>query len=162
MGNLNLTNPSEPPETLKAIVTAILEDEALLANAATSASVTALASTVTTQGGQITTQGNEITALQGAAAYALYTVAGAIAPAGRAVLKTGTAGHMTLVAPAADNILLIIVAADAEAYVVTCGTAGKLNGGTAGTFGGAIGDSLILLSSGGVWLAVLANGVTIA
>lgn len=155
MGNLNLTNPSEPPETLKAIVTAILEDEVLLANAATSASVTALASTVTTQG-------NEITALQGAAAYALYTVAGAIAPAGRAVLKTGTAGHMTLVAPASDNILLIIVAADAEAYLVTCGTSGKLNGGTVGTFGGAIGDSLILLSSGGVWLALLANGVTIA
>ena len=146
MGNLNLTNPSEPPETLKAIVTAILEDEVLLADTSSSSTANAVA----------------IAALQALDAYALYTSAGAIAPAGRAVLKTGTAGHMTLVAPAADNILLIIVAADAEAYVVTCGTAGKLNGGTAGTFGGAIGDSLILLSSGGVWLAVLANGVTIA
>ena len=147
MGNLILTNPSEPPETLKAIVTAILEDEALLATTASAASVTAVS--------------NSVAALQAAAAYALYTSAGAVAPSGYAVLKTGTSGAMTLVNPASDGILLIIVAADAHAYTLTC-SAGKLNGGAVGTFGGAIGDSLILLSSGGVWLAALANGVTIA
>lgn len=32
MGNLVLTNPTEPPETLKAIITAINEDEAQLAS----------------------------------------------------------------------------------------------------------------------------------
>jgi hypothetical protein len=146
VGNLVLHNPSEPQETVAALVRAVLLDEALLASTSSSSTANAAA----------------ITALQASNAYALYTSAGAIAPAGRAILKTGTAGHMTLVAPAADNILLIIIAADAEAYLVTCGTAGKLNGGTVGTFGGAIGDSLILLSSGGVWLAVLANGVVIA
>ena len=109
MGNLVLNNPSEPPETLKAIITAINGDEALLAS----------------QGSTGTANGVAITALQNAAGYALYTAALAVAPIGHAILKTGTAGAMTLVNP-------------------------------------AIGDSLILLSSGGVWLAVLANGVTIA
>ena len=32
MGNLILANPSEPPETLKAIITAVFEDEAILAS----------------------------------------------------------------------------------------------------------------------------------
>ena len=64
MANLVLRNPSEPPETLKAIITAINLDEAQLANTATAASVTALTSTVTTQGTTIASQGTSIAALQ--------------------------------------------------------------------------------------------------
>jgi hypothetical protein len=166
--NLVLPNPSTPQQSLEAIITAINLDEAQLAETATAGSVTALAATVATQGGEITTLTSEVatlttevTALDAAAAYAKYTAAGAIAPNGRAVLLAGSAAHMTLVAPAADNLLLIIAAADSEAYVVTCGTSGKLNGGTVGTFTPGIGNCLILLSSGGVWLALVANGVTI-
>ena len=152
MGNLVISNPTEQNDTVAALVTAVLLDEAAAS---------------TTNGNLATTNANvaantaSIVALQGRSAYALYTVAGAITPTGNAVLKTGTAGHMTLVNPAADNISLKIVAADAQAYLVTCNT-GKLNGLSVGTFGGAIGDSLVLLSSGGVWLALVANGVTIA
>ena len=145
MGNLALGNPTEQNDTVAALVTAVLLDEAA----------------ASTTNGNVAANTASIVALQGRSAYALYTVAGAITPTGNAVLKTGTAGHMTLVNPAADNISLKIVAADAQAYLVTCNT-GKLNGLSVGTFGGAIGDSLVLLSSGGVWLALVANGVTIA
>lgn len=153
MANLALTNPSGPNETVAALVAAVTLDEEQLA-------LTATASSVATLTGEVGTLTTDVTALQAAAAYAKYTAAGAIAPAGRAVLEAGSGAAMTLVNPPADNVALTIVAADAQAYTLTC-SSGKLNGGTVGTWTPAIGNSLILLSSGGVWLAVLTNGVAI-
>jgi hypothetical protein len=101
-------------------------------------------------------------ALASAAAVAstTYTAAGAIAPTGVAVLKTGAASAMTLVAPP-TGATLTIVAADAEAYVVTT-PANKINGADdTMTFAGAVGDSIQLASSGGVWYVVAKNGVTL-
>ena len=90
-----------------------------------------------------------------------YTAAGAIAPTGVAVLKTGAASAMTLVAPPA-GATLTIVAADAEAYVVTT-PANKINGADdTMTFAGAVGDSIQLASYNGIWYVVAKNGVTLS
>jgi outer membrane murein-binding lipoprotein Lpp len=155
MGNLALTNPTEPQQTVAALVAAVLLDEAILAGTATAASVAVLS-------GDITALNSEVAALQSAVGYTKYVAAGAIAAAaGHAVLQAGSAAHMTLANPPSDNLLLIVAAADSEAYLLTC-SSGKLSGGTTGTWVAGIGNGLILLSSGGVWLAVGVNNVVIA
>ena len=104
-------------------------------------------------------------------AVAKYTGAGAIALGGVAFLKTGTAGAMTLAAPAPgaqnaggnDGMRMSLVALDAEAYVVT-GPSDSMNGvDDTATFGGAIGDSIEFLAFGGVWYTVgTPKGVTLS
>lgn len=107
----------------------------------------------------------------GVLGYAEYTAAGAIAPGGVALLKTGAASAMTLAAPIAgspalggqDGYVLKIVALDAEAYVVTA-PANAINGNkVTATFGGAVGDSIELVAFGGVWYTSgTALGVSLA
>jgi hypothetical protein len=109
----------------------------------------------------ISTLQGDVTSLQNATSCVTYTSAGAISPTGVAVLKTGAASAMTLVVPPA-GAALTIVAADAEAYVVTT-TATKINGtDDTMTFGGAVGDSIQLASDGGVWYTVALNNVTLS
>ena len=93
--NLVLTNPSEPPETLKAIITAINLDEA--AAATTNATVATQGTSIATQAGEITTlqtttatQATEIAALQAVPILApavIYSVAGTPLPAASSALK---------------------------------------------------------------------------
>ncbi len=99
-----------------------------------------------------------------------YTGAGAIAPGGKAFLKTGTAGAMTLPLPLAgaqsaggqDGMAMIITALDAEAYTVTTPADGYNGADHVATFGGAIGDSILLLAFGGTWLVTQNNGITLS
>jgi len=93
--NLVLTNPSEPPETLKAIIQAINLDEA--AAVTTQATVASQGTTIAAQGGEISTlqstatsQGEAITTLQGVPILApttIYSAAGTALPAASSALK---------------------------------------------------------------------------
>lgn len=88
---------------------------------------------------------------------AITLVAGGIAK-----LTKGSAGAYTLAAPYADGALLIVVAASAQAHVITNASTGFNAKGSSGTltFGGAIGDSCILVSEGGNWYTASTRNVT--
>ncbi len=105
--------------------------------------------------------------------YSGATGAKAISPyAGSAFLTKSTAGtDYTLAAPISglginggdDGTELTIITTTAAAHVVTVG-AGLINGATNGkaTFTAAIGNSVTLVASGGVWYVKALNGVTIS
>ena len=101
----------------------------------------------------------------------VYTTAGAIQTFGTVLLKTGTAGAMTLVLPVAgaqsaggqDGVHLSILALDAQAYVVTTPANGINGADLHATFGGAVGDSLELIAYNGVWYTFLTSlGITLS
>jgi len=99
------------------------------------------------------------------------TAAGAITiKSGTAFLNTGTAGAITLAAPAAglpaaggnDGQRLAIIALDAFAYTVTT-PANKINGADdTATWTAAVGNSIELVAYNGVWYVVgTAKGVAL-
>ena len=102
-----------------------------------------------------------VAAFQASIATTVYTSAGSIAPTGTAVLKTGTAGAMTLVVPP-GGATLSIVAADAHAYVVTTPANAISGADDTITFNGSAGSYIQLSSSAGVWTVVSSNGVTLS
>jgi len=90
---------------------------------------------------------------------------------GTAVLTKTTAGtNYTLAVPKAgtqqaggnDGDIAIIFTTTAADHIVTAG-AGKINGATHGTltFGGDIGDGVIMQAYGGVWYVISNVGVTV-
>lgn len=87
---------------------------------------------------------------------------------GVAILTKATAGAYTLAAPAATTDggkILYIVASTAQAHTVTQATPGFNGGGASSdvaTFGGAAGDSLMVVAYNGVWYVLNARNVTIA
>jgi hypothetical protein len=88
MANLVLTNPSEPPETLKAIITAINLDEA--AAATTNGTLASQGTSIGTLQTTVASQGSAITALQGVPILAptvIYSAAGTPLPAASSALK---------------------------------------------------------------------------
>lgn len=103
-----------------------------------------------------------------------YTAAGAIASPGSAFLETGAASDFTAPAPTSgapavggsggnDGQRLLIVALDAEAYVVTFPASSLEPGGYhIATFGGAIGDNIELIAYGGKWYVLAETGVTLS
>jgi hypothetical protein len=100
---------------------------------------------------------------------AVASASGAItAKEGTVVITKATAAALTLAAPAspADNgKILRIISTTAAAHTVTQTTPGFNGGGEGadvGTFGGAIGDNLVLLAYGGVWHVLSSVNVTIA
>lgn len=101
---------------------------------------------------------------------AVYTSAGAITQkSGVVLIGSGGALTMTLADPiegSDDGKMLTIVAITAQAHKVDNSAGSGINGG-GGTvdflnFGGAIGDSCMLVAYGGVWHAVNLLNVTIA
>jgi hypothetical protein len=94
---------------------------------------------------------------------AVYTVAGAIAIPGTALLLTGATSAMTLAQPVAGAVsaggndfqILRIVALDAHAYTVTTSAAGINGNKNVATCEGAIGDAIDLVAYNGVWYAKL-------
>jgi hypothetical protein len=101
----------------------------------------------------------------------VYTAAGAISQKeGTVILKTGTAGAMTLANPTAglpaaggdDGKELSIVAADAHAYTVTTGTSGLNGASHIATFAAAIGNGITLTAYNGTWLVTVNNGITLS
>lgn len=100
---------------------------------------------------------------------ATYTTAGAISEtSGYVYIGSGGALAMTLADPAtADNgKTLTIIASTAQAHTVSNAAGSGFNGGGAaadiGTYGGAIGDNLVLTANGGVWYVVSNTNVTLA
>lgn len=84
------------------------------------------------------------------------TDSGAITiPCGLVVLNKAGAIAATLAAPAANGLILMIVSETAQAHTVDLATSG-VNAGNAdvGTFGGAIGDGVCLMSHGDHWYVV--------
>jgi co-chaperonin GroES (HSP10) len=74
-------------------------------------------------------------------------------------LSKGSAAAITIAAPTAtthDGIIIRIVAISAQAHVVTCATVGFNAKGSSGTltFGGAIGDSVVIEAYQGNWYTV--------
>jgi hypothetical protein len=114
---------------------------------------------------QIAVQLDEANAL----AVAEYTAAGAIALGGKAYLKTGTAGAMTLAQPLAgaqnaggnDGMVMKIIALDAEAYVVTTSANGINGNKDTATWTAAVGNNMTLEAFGGVWYATGLVGVAL-
>ena len=101
---------------------------------------------------------------------AVYTADGAISEkSGVVLIGGGGAKSMTLAAPIEgedDGKMLIISAITAQAHTVTQATP-EFNGIDDGnndvaTFGGAIGDSMVIVAYGGVWYVVNLRNVTIA
>lgn len=81
----------------------------------------------------------------------------------KVMLTKAGVNAMTLAAPTAtthDGWIVEIIATTANAHTVTC-PAGKLGGSAVGTFGGAIGDRLILEAVQGVWCVNLNVNVTL-
>ena len=86
-------------------------------------------------------------------------------------LLAGASAAMTLNDPSAENNALVVIqAADAKAYTVDNGSTNNVSGsgfnggGTAsdvGTFGGAIGDNLVIRARNGKWLVVEKTNVTL-
>ena len=100
----------------------------------------------------------------------LYTAAGAIQTFGTVLLKTGTAGAMTLALPVAgaqpagqDGVHLSIIALDAEAYVVTTPPNGINGADDTMTWAAAIGNSIELIAYNGGWVTFLTSkGITLS
>jgi hypothetical protein len=98
--------------------------------------------------------------------YVVYATSGAITlvAGGLAVLTIGSAGAYTLAAPTVNGGVLVIVAGSAQAHVVTSSVVGFNAKGSSGTltFGGAIGDAVILVSYNGNWYTASKINVTVA
>jgi len=81
------------------------------------------------------------------------------------VFLTGTGTAYTLAAPGTDRdgLTLTVMATQAVAYAVTApaATTFKNTTGTA-TFGGAIGDNMVIVAGKGQWLPVSVINVTFA
>ncbi len=84
------------------------------------------------------------------------------------ILQKASAAAMTLADPAVgvDGLTLTILATTAAAHTVSnLGGSGFNGGGTGsdiGTFGGAIGDGMIIKAEGGKWIVVTKTNVTLA
>ena len=83
------------------------------------------------------------------------------------VITKGTAAAMTLATPttAQNGTVITITSSTAAAHTVTAATIGfnALNtSGDVGTFGGAIGDGMIVVAYGGEWLVLNNINVTLA
>lgn len=102
----------------------------------------------------------------GALSSQTYTAAGAITIAPGVSFINGTTLAMTLANPtvAQNGMMMTIIATNASAHTVTY-TAG-FNGGTTArdvaTFGGAVGDNIVIFANGGVWWVVSTRNVTLA
>ena len=82
-------------------------------------------------------------------------------------ITKGTAAALTLAAPPTDlsGTELVIISTTAAAHTVTNTSPGFNGGSTAsdvGTFGGAIGDGIVLTPYNGVWHVVTKTNVTLA
>jgi len=97
-----------------------------------------------------------------------HTASGAIRMRDGVVALSGASAlAMTITSPTNndDGSVLTIMATTAQAHTVTYGTVGFNGGSTAkdvATFGGAIGDNLVLTAISGVWYVVSSVNVTIA
>lgn len=107
----------------------------------------------------------------GASGVVEYAASGAIAIPTRnttIVLTKAGVGAMTLAAPTAlthDGVTLTIISSTAQAHTLTNASPGFNGGGAAsdvGTFGGAIGDNIVLVAHNAVWLVVSKTNVTLA
>lgn len=96
-------------------------------------------------------------------AYQEVTAAGAITIPSGVVVINGTTLAVTLAAPRANGMYLFIVSENASAHTLDLATSG-VNGGAAdiGTFGGAAGDGVILVSIGSHWYSLANTNVTFA
>lgn len=98
----------------------------------------------------------------------IYTANGAITiQTGTHLITKGTAAAMTLAAPstAQNGTRLRIISTTAAAHTLTQTTPGFNNGSTAsdvGTFGGAIGDNIMLEAYNGIWYVTGKTNVTLA
>lgn len=84
-------------------------------------------------------------------------------PCGLVVLNKAGVVAATLAAPQADGMVLFIVSETAQAHTLDLATTG-VNAGSAdvGTFGGAIGDGVVLVSHGDHWYSFANTNVTFA
>jgi len=95
-----------------------------------------------------------------------YTALGAILHTPGAHRVNGTTLAMTLAVPSADDegLELVVVAENASAHTLTVagGVGGAGAGADVGTFGGAIGDGVVMRVVNGLWFAVSNTNVTFA
>jgi hypothetical protein len=95
---------------------------------------------------------------------ATYSDSGAIAEIAGGIVELTKAGvsAMTLAAPAADGVVLVITSKTAQAHTITitAGLYGLGAGSDVGTFGGAIGDCVVLASRNGAWTQMSSVNVT--
>lgn len=95
-----------------------------------------------------------------------YTALGAIAIQPGLVYINGTTLAMTLANPATyqNGMIMVIMSTNASAQTITY-TAG-FNGGTTArdvaTFGGAVGDNIVIIANNGVWWVISTRNVTLA
>ncbi len=84
-------------------------------------------------------------------------------PSGVVILNKAGVVAATLAAPQGDGLVLHIVSETAQAHTVDLATSG-VNGTSAdvGTFGGAIGDGVLLVSHGDHWYSLANTNVTFA
>ncbi len=102
--------------------------------------------------------------------FTTYSVNGAIALPDKdttVLLNKAGVAAMTLAAPSAaqEGVTLTIIAGTAQANTVTQTTPGFNGAGTSGdvaTFGGAIGDNMVVRAAKGVWYTVSLRNVTVA
>ena len=92
------------------------------------------------------------------------TDSGAITiPSGVVILNKSGVIAATLAAPQANGLVLYIVSETAQAHTLDLATSG-VNGGSAdvGTFGGAVGDGVCLVSHGNHWYSIANTNVSFA
>lgn len=96
-----------------------------------------------------------------------YTSAGALTiQPGVQFIGSGGALAMTLASPDKymDGLVMVLQASTAQAHTVTYtpGFYGTTTSSDVATFGGAIGDNLVVYATGGVWRILSLKGVTVA
>lgn len=112
--------------------------------------------------------GTALAALSGrAGAPPTYTASGAIAlMPGIVYIGASGAGAMTLANPttAQNGMVMVIYASTAQAHTVTytAGFFGTTTSSDVATFGGAVGDNMVIYAQGGQWWALVTRNVTIA
>jgi hypothetical protein len=111
--------------------------------------------------------------IDAALGFKAYSASGAIdIKEGTAVLTKAGVGVMTLAAPTAgapaaggdDGKVLRVISATAQAHTLTQSSDGFNAGGSGsdvGTFGGAIGDGIVLVAYNAKWLVVSKTNVTL-
>lgn len=128
--------------------------------------VSTLAGSAAASWGQITNNG---IAYNNATRYTgwTYATAGALTvQPGVQFIGSSGALAMTLAAPAKymDGLIMVLQASTAQAHTVTytAGFYGTTTSSDVATYGGAIGDNLVIFATNGVWRILSLKGVTVA
>lgn len=128
--------------------------------------VNTLAGSTAATWGQITNNGISYNASTAYTGWTYVTLGALTIQPGVQFIGSGGALAMTLAAPSKymDGMIMVLQASTAQAHTVTytAGFYGTTTSSDVATFGGAIGDNLVIYATNGAWRILSLKGVTVA